>query len=165
MKNEINTLSCLTQWQAGNVTSRKERHDMKCGKKGLKEKTHIKSNLWSINAVVCGLGLVREIDLIPWAWTPSIFCLQSIFMNPWGFSRMKHINNQCVRGWRSPNHCIQSERPALGPAQAQCIVGGKRSVHTEHSDTRWRPGVWRHSYCEETCAYIDGNSYFCNWRS
>lgn len=105
------------QKPAGNVTSRKERHDMKW-----EEKTHIKSNLWS---VVCGLGLVREIDLIPWAWTPSIFCLQSIFMNPRGFSRIKHINNQCVRGWRSPNRCIQSERPALGAAQTQCIVGGR----------------------------------------
>ncbi len=131
-RNEINTAASKNKLEMSQVEKRdmiwngKKRFERKVARR--KKKTHIKSNLWSINPVVCGLGLVREIDLIPWAWTPSIFCLQSIFMNPRGFSRIKHINNQCVRGWRSPNHCIQSERPPLGAAQTQCIVGGKRSA-------------------------------------
>lgn len=63
------------------------------------EKKHVKTKDFFFETLIplCGLGQVRKINFIPLAWTPSIFCLRSIFMNPQGFLRIKHINNLLCR--------------------------------------------------------------------
>lgn len=101
---------------AGNVKSRKERHDMKWEKKKeekWQQEKNISRTIFEALIPLCwSWAIVRKIELIPWAWTPSIFCLQSIFMNPQGFCRIKHINNQRSR-WARVCARLENTQKAL----------------------------------------------------
>lgn len=98
----IYKLSCLTQWQrCKRLKLQLEMSKVEIRHMIWKEKERKVATRSVSEALIplCWLwSIVRKIELIPWAWTPSIFCLQSIFMNPQGCCGIKHINNQSS-GW------------------------------------------------------------------
>lgn len=80
------------------------------------EKKNISRTIFETLIPLCwSWAIVRKIELIPWAWTPSIFCLQSIFMNPQGFCGIKHINNQRSR-WARVCARLKNTQKALTTA-------------------------------------------------